>query len=127
MPDIALSIRQPWAWLIVNGWKDVENRTWPTKFRGEFLVHAGQKIDIVSLAFLKAEHPEIPFPRNFEVGGIVGQARLVDCVTTHPSPWFGGPYGFVLANVNPLPLVVGSGRLKFFKFVPVVERLLSPR
>ena len=30
----ALSIQQPWAWFIVNGYKDVENRTWSTKFRG---------------------------------------------------------------------------------------------
>lgn len=30
-----LSIRQPWAWLIVNGYKDIENRTWPTHFRGK--------------------------------------------------------------------------------------------
>ena len=38
----ALSIRQPWAWLIVNGHKDIENRDWPTNFRGRLLVHAGQ-------------------------------------------------------------------------------------
>ena len=38
----ALSIRQPWAWLIVHGRKDIENRSWRTKFRGRFLVHAAQ-------------------------------------------------------------------------------------
>lgn len=37
----ALSIRQPYAWLIVNGFKDIENRDWPTKFRGRVLIHAG--------------------------------------------------------------------------------------
>ncbi|MEI3544750.1 MAG: ASCH domain-containing protein [Alphaproteobacteria bacterium] len=40
-----LSIRQPWAWLIVNGYKDIENRTWPTHFRGKVLIHAGKKWD----------------------------------------------------------------------------------
>ena len=30
----ALSIRQPWAWAIINAGKDIENRQWPTKFRG---------------------------------------------------------------------------------------------
>lgn len=35
----ALSILQPWAWLIVNGNKDIENRNWHTRFRGRFLVH----------------------------------------------------------------------------------------
>lgn len=38
----ALSIRQPWAWLIVHGGKDIENRSWHTKFRGRFLVHAAK-------------------------------------------------------------------------------------
>lgn len=38
----ALSIQQPWAWLIVNGYKDVENRDWNTKFRGRFYVHGMQ-------------------------------------------------------------------------------------
>lgn len=28
----ALSIRQPWAWLVVQGYKDIENRDWPTNF-----------------------------------------------------------------------------------------------
>jgi hypothetical protein len=38
-----LSIRQPWAWLIVNGHKDVENRSWHTDFRGRVYVQAGVK------------------------------------------------------------------------------------
>ena len=37
----AISIRQPWAWLIVNGYKDVENRTWKAKYTGALLIHAG--------------------------------------------------------------------------------------
>jgi ASCH domain len=38
----APSIRQRWAWLIVNGHKDIENRAWPTKFRGRVLIHASK-------------------------------------------------------------------------------------
>jgi|ERR1039458_8111645 hypothetical protein len=37
----AISIRQPWAWLIVNGYKDVENRIWAANVRGRVLIHAG--------------------------------------------------------------------------------------
>ena len=40
----ALSIRQPWAWLIVNAYKDIENRTWSTDFRGRVYVHAGKRV-----------------------------------------------------------------------------------
>ena len=41
-PLKALSIRQPWAWLIVNGFKDVENRNWRTHWRGRLLIHASK-------------------------------------------------------------------------------------
>jgi len=37
-----ISIRQPWAALIVSGIKDVENRTWPTRYRGQLLIHASR-------------------------------------------------------------------------------------
>jgi hypothetical protein len=38
----AISIRLPWAWLIVNGFKDVENRSWRTRHRGTILIHASK-------------------------------------------------------------------------------------
>jgi len=46
----ALSIWQPWAWLIANGYKDIENRTWWTKFRGPFLIHASKRMDCTATA-----------------------------------------------------------------------------
>ena len=48
-------------------------------------------------------------------GGIVGEAEIVDCVTQSDSPWFEGPYGFVLRNAHPLPFRPCRGRLGFFK------------
>jgi hypothetical protein len=47
MPDIekAMSIQRPWAWLIVNGIKDIENRKWPTSIRGPFFVHVGKRFN----------------------------------------------------------------------------------
>ena len=44
-----LSLRQPWAWLVVNGLKDLENRRWNTRFRGTFLIHAAQSNAYVNL------------------------------------------------------------------------------
>ena len=41
----AISIKQPWAYLIASGTKDVENRTWKTNFRGRVLIHVGAKVD----------------------------------------------------------------------------------
>jgi hypothetical protein len=50
----ALSIRQPWAWLIVTGYKDIENRSWRTNYRGPLLIHAGRAIDPTSLDQIKS-------------------------------------------------------------------------
>jgi hypothetical protein len=112
----ALSIRQPWAWLIVNGYKDVENRTWESRFRGEFLIHAGKTFYKEDYHWLKAAMPDLPLPPvdKLECGGIVGKATMVDCVTNSSSDWFEGPIGFVLENAEPVKFIPLSGRLNFF-------------
>lgn len=119
---IALSIRQPWAWLIVHGYKNIENRTWKTDRRGWFYVHTGNKVDKAGYDHVRRDFPLIPLPPLAELvrGGIVGQVRLLDCVTAHSSPWFGGPYGFVLGGAHPLPFVKMPGQLGFFA-VPQLE------
>lgn len=111
-----LSIKQPWASLIVNGYKDIENRSWPTTFRGRFLVHAGKKHDgdfdfdwahkICGVEFDKLG--------PFERGGIVGMSEITDCVKESKSPWFFGDYGFVLGRSRALPFMPLKGQLSFF-------------
>lgn len=119
----ALSIRQPWAWLIVNGQKDIENRDWPTGFRGRMLVHAGLTLsrpdyeDVSTCLLMRDLHPAgmpaFPDLKGY-CGGIVGSVEVVDCVTESESPWFMGRYGFVLRDPRPLPFVPWKGRLGFF-------------
>lgn len=109
----ALSIMQPWAWLIVNGHKPVENRSWPTRFRGPVLIHAGKKFDGDDDS-QEWGWPNIQRPDDFEFGGIVGEAVVVDCVTAHPSPFFCGPYGFVLRDARALAFRPCRGMLGFF-------------
>lgn len=110
----ALSIRQPWAYLIAHGIKPVENRTWPTNVRGPVLIHAGLRIDAEGIEWIRENMPEVELPEYYPVGGIVGVARLTDCVTDHPSPWFFGPYGFVFADARPLAATPTRGKLGFF-------------
>lgn len=111
-----LSIRQPWAWLIVNGHKDVENRSWFTKYRGEFLIHAGKKLDLDGYQWVLSEMGiTLPQLKDFKCGGIVGKATIIDCVTEHKSKWFSGLYGFVLKGAEPLSFVPMKGRLGFFE------------
>lgn len=118
----ALSIRQPWAWLILNAGKDIENRVWKTQFRGPVLIHAsaGMTISEYGMAALfvaRQVHPGIVLPTMADLprGGIVGQVEITDCVDGSCSPWFCGPYGFVLANPKPLPFKPCKGSLKFFE------------
>jgi hypothetical protein len=113
----ALSIRQPWAWLIVHGLKDVENRTWTTSFRGRFLVHAPQEFDPEGYQWVLQSQigVKMPKPAGFERGGIVGEADLLHCVSRHDSPWFTGPHGFVLGNARPLPFRPLPGKRGFFE------------
>lgn len=102
----ALSIRQPWCHHILHDGKDVENRDWPTKGRGWFLIHAGKAWDSSPPPQALADVPR---------GGIVGAARITDCVTEMDSRWFFGRYGFVLADAFPIPLVPCKGALGFFR------------
>ena len=119
-PIPALSIRQPWAWLIVNGHKPVENRRWETRWRGPLLIHASKSLvqdDFNAVRQVISEnnlHIELPTWPNLECGGIVGSVDLVDCVDRMESPWFAGPWGFVLANPQRMKFIPCRGRLGLF-------------
>jgi hypothetical protein len=115
---LALSIQQPWAWLIVNGYKPVENRDWSTRVRGWIGIHAGKKFDREGYDWARATFPDIPLPAlktDYPMGGIVGRARLIDCVRHMDSPWFFGKYGFVMTEAEPLSLLPCRGKLGFFR------------
>ena len=103
--QVALSVRQPWAWAIVSGYKDVENRTWKTNYRGDLWIHAGLKkatkedIDFVirtSASWSGESVRELHdrYLREVKYGGIVGTAFLMNCRIVHQyprSPWEFGP------------------------------------
>lgn len=117
-----LSIKQPWAWLIAHGYKDIENRTWVTRFRGRFLIHAGQTFDWIGYMWLVMNRRRLglinllsPVSAVYRKGGIVGEVELIDCVTTHDSPWFFGPYGFILQNAYETKFYPLKGKLRFFE------------
>ena len=112
-----LTVKQPWAWLIVQGFKDIENRTWVTNYRGPLLIQASahrssKRYTAEVHEFARARGVELP--ETFEQGGIVGIVELIDCVREHQSPWFEGPVGWVLENARELPFVPCCGRLGLF-------------
>ncbi len=118
-----ISVRHPWAWLIVNGFKDIENRTWETQVRGEVLIHAGKYIPYEDeCSEIEAKY-KVTLPDNFEVGGIVGSTTIVDCVSAHPSKWFIGPFGFVLTGSRTCRFHPCTGRLGFFTLADLPKNL----
>jgi hypothetical protein len=121
----ALSIRQPWAWLILHAGKDIENREWRTRFRGRVLIHASKGMtrqeyaDVDNMLIEDKFHCDhLPAFDALERGGIIGSVEIVNCVMQSDSPWFFGCYGFVLRDPCPLPFRPYKGSLGFFEVAP---------
>jgi hypothetical protein len=125
----ALSIKQPWAALVVAGVKSIEVRTWPTRIRGRVLIHAARLAD---------ERPEGWHRVTDDIrelaepgGGIIGAAELIDCVPYRNSveftrdaerhlndpSWFQarGMYGFVFRCAAAVPFRRLPGNVRFFR------------
>ena len=121
IPLKALSIKQPWAWLIVNGFKPLENRDNLKNFIGTFLVHSGKKFDF---NWRYKVHPDtakfIDYILEkekplYHYGGIIGSAFISGFVEESKSPWFSGKYGLKVSSPKPLPFTTCKGKLSFFK------------
>jgi hypothetical protein len=114
----ALSVRQPWAWLIVSGLKDIENRPRRTHYRGSLLIHAGLSLDSYTeenIDWLNKKF-SVRIPMELDTGGIVGIVDVVDCVEHHKSRWFNkGNFGWVLANPRRLSFRPCKGALGLFR------------
>jgi hypothetical protein len=124
----ALSLKQPWAALLAHGLKTVEVRQWPTARRGRVLIHAAKVSDERPEAW--AQVPAELRPAALLVGGIVGAGDLLGCVAYRSAPafeqdqarhlndpaWYRGVvlYGFVFANLTPLPFRPYPGWMRFF-------------
>ena len=114
----ALSIRQPWAWLILNGFKDIENRPRRTHYRGPLLIHAGLSLDSYTEENLEWLYKKfgVRIPKELDTGGIVGIVDVMDCVGQHKSRWFNaGNFGWVLANPRRLAFRRCRGALGLFR------------
>jgi hypothetical protein len=111
----ALSIRQPWAWLVVNGWKNIENRECRFKHRGPLLIHAAAWMTDADYEACRifvdgiCNDLAMPAPADLPRGGIVGEVVVLDCVDRHPSPWFTGPWGLVMDEAVQCDLIKWRG------------------
>lgn len=89
----ALTIKQPWAELIITGLKDVENRSRRTNFRGRFAVHAGRQradfgdLDLAAMPRRLRRPIEDAWERHDNAAKVLGTVELVDCVQDSSSEW----------------------------------------
>lgn len=142
----AISIQQPWAWLIIRPdvlsveerdelilralIKDIENRSWSTTYRGPLAVHASQnypKRKHIQHADIIYRQFGIVLPRHEEMalGGIVGVVQVLGCTRQSTSPWFLGPWGFQLAKPRPTEFVPMAGKLSLFEVPDETVRTLE--
>lgn len=110
----ALSLRQPWASLIADGRKTIETRAWRTRYRGPLAIHASAR-----------PYADLP------AGGILAVAWLYCCRPMEESdeddaciPLFDGAYAWLLASVQPVPLIPCKGQLGLWTPPSEILRLL---
>ena len=132
-----LSIQQPFPFLILrpdlidskkraaaiknSEIKLIENRTWNTTHRGDFLIHSSARParDIDTYRDILAEFGiVIPATADLPYGQIVGKAKLINVVSEAEDFWFTGPFGFVLDN--PVSFEIpqkAKGKLGFWDYI----------
>lgn len=139
LPRHALSVRQPWAWAILHAGKDIENRSWryghpSRRFRGAVCIHAARGMTRAeyeeAAGFMAKIGVVCPKPADLVRGAILGTVVIVDGINVNnppaASPWFMGPFGFVLRDAQPLTAPIPAmGQLDFFQWSQGGE-IISP-
>lgn len=92
IPQRCLTVKNPWAYLIVHGIKDVENRTWKTNYRGNVFIHVSAQsaspLEVLTREqFLSIDNTESMNDSYFETSRIIGSVEIVDCVLNTKSVW----------------------------------------
>lgn len=115
-----LTLRQPWAWLVVYGPKNIENRSWSVSYRGQFLILAGKEM-------LRREYQnvrqfavdrgvDIPEPTELQFGGIIGSAGITHILPPEENTgkWsLPKQFGWVLVDRHPVEFVPCKGAQGF--------------
>ena len=86
----ALTIKEPWATLIVEGYKKYEFRSWKTNYRGKILIHSGLSLERDMVERFKE------YDLDYKCGYIIGEAEIVDCILVDEK------FNENLRKINPL-------------------------
>lgn len=133
LPELAISVRQPWAWAIIHAGKDIENRDWRPGSIPRSRAPIGKRVCIhAAQGLTKAEYEDAaelitklagrcPLPHELIRGAVIGTVAIADRAIRHDSPWFFGPFGLVLASPEPIIPIRATGELGWFKWKPCQE------
>ena len=123
-----ITIKQPFATLIAEGYKEYEFRKWKTNYRGDILIHAGKTIDKEAVLRFKEYNLEYP------VGCIIAKASLTDCVPVTDefkeilrkknslvysrvvNENYNDRYGFKMENVKKIDPIYINGQLGLWNY-----------
>ena len=139
-PGKALTLHAPWAWAVVNGVKQVENRDWTTTYRGAIFVHAGLSFESDAAARELFSHMQVKPPNEFARGVILGTIDLVDVLplTEYLQSFASlpflhklaiGPWCWVLSNPRICEPVPHPGNFQLWpvKLPPERFRFIEPK
>ncbi|MEO0637809.1 MAG: hypothetical protein AAFY73_14320 [Pseudomonadota bacterium] len=128
LPPLALSVRQPWAWAIIHGGKDVENRS-PGSIRAgrmdcrPIAIHAASGMTRQEYEWavwrLQQDGLTLPRPDDLPRRAIIGMVDVVAIVDSATKPWcdspfFGGKAGLALENPRARPPIPATGEIGYF-------------
>ena len=119
--NYAISIKQPWAWVIAENIKNIENRSWkcPFKYLGKRIyIHASKGIDYKGFSFIRDFGVTVPPVCELTTGAIIGSFRIIRNVWSSPTNYWKEDdcWGWVLDDIKkfkePIPC---KGSLGFWK------------
>ena len=123
-----ITIKQPFASLIAEGYKEYEFRSWKSSYRGELYIHAGLGID--KEAMKRFEYLNLEYPK----GQIIAKCKMTDCVLIDDTmkeilkkkdeKVYQGAiqkkgkqeYGFHLEEVEKIKPIPAKGKLSFWEY-----------
>lgn len=135
LPELALSVRQPWAWAIIHAGKPFENRSakavlFMVPLCGRRAIHAskGMTRDEYEDAreFMRTLGVECPPPAELLRGGIIGSVEITGVTKESTSPWFFGPRGLILSDPRPCDFIPAMGALGYFRWTPAAVQSSPP-
>lgn len=136
LPNYAISVRQPWAWALIYGGKDVENRVKRAITLGRIdqhkrlAIHASRgmtRSEYESAAsFMDTIGVHAPRPDQLERGSIIGSVHVTGITKSSDSPWFFGPWALCVTNAEACDPIPVSGQLGAFKWKRDDNAFLEP-